>query len=185
MTELLIEYPYLLALLIFISRVADVSLGTFRTIVIFRGYKFFASFIGFFEITIWLIAALQVFQNINQWYLILAYASGFSTGIYVGMWIENYFAIGDELIRCISFNRDILANKIREAGYTVVSVEGNLEENKPVEVLFIIEKRRYIPQLIKLIKEVDKNALYSVSGIKSVYEGTSFIPRHTFLSKNV
>lgn len=183
MTELLIEYPYLLAVLIFIARVADVSLGTFRTIVIFRGYKFLASIIGFFEIIIWLIAAVQVFQNLNQWHLALAYASGFSMGIYVGMWIENRFAIGDELIRCISFNRDILADKIREEGYTVVSVDGDMGESKLVEVLFIIEKRRYIPQLIKLIKELDKNAIYSVSNVKSVYEGPSFVSRHAFLNK--
>ncbi len=50
MTELLVEYPYLLAPLIFFARVADVSLGTFRTIVVFRGHKFLASFIGFLKL---------------------------------------------------------------------------------------------------------------------------------------
>ena len=48
MAGLMIEYPFILALLIFMARVADVSLGTFRTIVIFRGYKFLAALIGFF-----------------------------------------------------------------------------------------------------------------------------------------
>ena len=43
--EFLVQYPYLLVPLIFIARVSDVSLGTFRTIVIFRGHKFLASFI--------------------------------------------------------------------------------------------------------------------------------------------
>jgi uncharacterized protein YebE (UPF0316 family) len=72
--EILIEYPYLLVPLIFFSRVADVSLGTFRTIVVFRGYKLLASLIGFFEIIIWLVAASQVLTNLDQWYLALAYA---------------------------------------------------------------------------------------------------------------
>ena len=35
MAGLIIEYPFILALLISMARVADVSLGTFRTIVIF------------------------------------------------------------------------------------------------------------------------------------------------------
>ncbi|WP_228126559.1 DUF2179 domain-containing protein [Candidatus Marinarcus aquaticus] len=117
MPEFIIEYPYILALFIFLARVADVSLGTFRTIVIFRGYKLLASLIGFFEIIIWLIAAGQVFKNLDQWHLALSYSAGFATGIYVGMWIENRFAIGNELIRCISFNRDILAKKIRDEGF--------------------------------------------------------------------
>jgi len=174
MPEFIVEYPYILALFIFLARVADVSLGTFRTIVIFRGYKLLASLIGFVEIIIWLVAAGQVFKNLDQWHLAFAYSAGFATGIYVGMWIENRFAIGKELIRCISFNRDILAHKIREEGFTVVSVDGDMGEEKPVEVLFIVEKRRFIPKLIHLIHELDKNAVYTVSDLKSVYDGPNY-----------
>ena len=181
MTELLVQYPYLLAPLIFFARVADVSLGTFRTIVIFRGNKFLASFIGFFEIIIWLVAAAQVLTNLDQWYLALAYAGGFAVGNFVGMWIEGRFAIGNELIRCISFNRDILAEKIRKEGFQVVSFDGNMGEEKLVELLFIIEKRRNVPSLIRLIKELDKTAVYSVSDVKSVYEGPDLLPRRSFL----
>ena len=181
MSELIIEYPYLLAPLIFLARVADVSLGTFRTIVIFRGHKFMASFIGFFEIIIWLVAAAQVLTNLDQWYLALAYASGFAVGNYVGIWIEGSFAIGDELIRCISFNRDVLAGKLREEGFKVVSFDGDMGEAYPVELLLIIEKRRNVPSLIQLIKELDQTAVYSISAVKSVYEGPNLLPRRSFL----
>jgi uncharacterized protein YebE (UPF0316 family) len=180
MSEFVAQYPYILALLIFLSRVADVSLGTFRTIVIFRGYKLLASAIGFFEIIIWLVAAGQVFKHLDQWHLAFAYSAGFASGIYVGMWIENRFAIGKELIRCISFNRDILAEKIRNEGFKVVSVDGDMGEDKPVEVLFIVEKRRNIPELIQLINELDSNAVYTVSDLKSVYDGPDFISKRSF-----
>lgn len=173
--------PYVIALLIFLARVADVSLGTFRTIVVFRGHKFLAAFIGFFEIIIWLIAAGQVFQNLDKWYLALAYAGGFSVGNYVGMWIESRFAIGNELIRCLSFNRDILAGKIRNEGFQVISVDGDIGNDKLIELMFIIEKRRNIPKLINLIKVLDPAAVYSVSDVKTVYEGPDLVPRGTFL----
>lgn len=178
---LLAEYPALLAPLIFFARVADVSLGTFRTIVVFRGQKLLASFIGFFEILIWLVAAAHVLTNLNQWYLTLAYASGFAVGNYVGITIENHFAIGSELIRCISFNRDILAKKLRLKGFKVASFDGDMGEGHPVELMLIIEKRRNIPQLIRLIKELDPTAVYSVSDIKNVYDGSVLIPRHSVL----
>jgi len=181
MTELLVEYPYLLVPLIFFARVADVSLGTFRTIVIFRGHKFLASFIGFFEIIIWLVAAAQVLTNLDQWYLVLAYASGFSVGNYVGMWIESHFAMGNELIRCISFNKRVLADKIRSEGYKVISFDGDMGQDKAVELLFIVEKRRNIPSLIRLIRELDQTAVYSVSDVKSVYDGPELLPRRRFL----
>jgi len=183
MYESLAQTPYALALLIFLARVADVSFGTFRTIVVFRGHKLLAAFIGFFEIIIWLVAAGQVFQNLDQWYLGLAYAGGFSVGNYVGMWIESCFAIGNELVRCLSFNRDILAEKIRTEGFQVISVDGDMGEDKPVELMFIVEKRRNIPRLIELIKVLDQTAIYSVSDIKSVYEGPNILPRRTFLGR--
>ncbi|MFT6387552.1 MAG: hypothetical protein ACJAUP_000924 [Cellvibrionaceae bacterium] len=180
MNELLGQSPYLLALLIFLARVIDVSLGTFRTIVVFRGYKFLAAFIGFFEIIIWLIAAGQVFQNLDQWYLALAYAGGFSAGNYIGMWIESRFAIGNELVRCLSFNRDVLAEKIRTEGFQIISFDGDMGDDKLIELLFIIEKRRNVPGLIKLIKELDPSAVYSVSDVKSVYEGPAPVRRRMF-----
>ena len=167
--------------LIFFARVADVSLGTFRTIVVFRGHKFLASFIGFFEIIIWLVAAAQVLTNLDQWYLALAYASGFAVGNYVGISIESSFAIGNELIRCISFNRDVLAEKLRNEGFKVVSFDGDMGETHPVELLLIIEKRRNISSLIQLIKELDPSAVYSISDVKSVYEGPDTLPRRSLL----
>ena len=185
MTDLLIESPYLLAPLIFFARVADVSLGTFRTIVVFRGYKVLAATIGFFEVIIWLVAAGQVLTNLDQWYLALAYAGGFAVGNYVGMWIEGRFAIGDELVRCISFNRDVLAGKIRDEGFKVVSFDGDMGEEKAVELLLIIEKRRKVPALIRLIKTLDPTAVYSVSDIKSVYDGPDLLPRRSFLGSLV
>ena len=181
--QVLVEYPYLLVPLIFLARVADVSLGTFRTIVVFRGHKILASFIGFFEIIIWLAAAAQVLTNIDQWYLALAYASGFAVGNYVGISIEHYFAIGDELVRCISFNRDVLADKLREDGYRVVSFDGDMGKAHPVELLLIIEKRRNVPSLIQSIKKLDVTAIYSVSDVKSVYEGPDILPQRSFLRR--
>lgn len=159
----------------------DVSLGTFRTIVVFRGYKFLASVIGFFEILIWLVAASQVLTNLDRWYLALAYASGFAVGNYVGISIESRFAIGKELIRCISFNRDVLAEKLRGSGFKVVSFDGDMGEGHPVELLLIIEKRRKIPALIQLIKDLDPTAVYSVSDVKNVYDGPDLLPRRSVL----
>jgi len=183
--ELLVEYPYALIPLIFFARVTDVSLGTFRTIVIFRGYKFIASIIGFFEILIWLVAAAQVLGNLDQWYLALAYASGFAVGNYVGISIENHFAIGNELIRCISFNRDVLAGQLREKGFKVVSLDGDMGDAHPVEVLLIIEKRRNVLSLIQLIRKLDNTAVYSVSDVKSVYYGPDVVPPIDFSREKI
>ena len=89
-------------------------------------------------------------------------------------------AIGNELIRCISFNRNVLSDELREKGFKVVSFDGDMGEAYPVELLLIIEKRSNVPSLIKLIKEFDQTAVYSISDVKSVYEGPDLLPRRSF-----
>ena len=90
-------------------------------------------------------------------------------GNYVGITIEARFAIGNEVIRCMSFNKDVLAGKLSGEGVQVVSFDGDMGEAHPVELLHIIEKRRNVSSLIRLIVELDPTAVYSVADIKSVY----------------
>ncbi len=43
----------ILPLLIFLSRICDVSIGTLRIIFVSRGRKFLAPLLAFFEVSIW------------------------------------------------------------------------------------------------------------------------------------
>jgi len=38
----------------------------------------------------------------------------------------------------------------------------------------------WIPRLIELINQLDKNAVYTVSDLKSVYEGPEFLGQNSF-----
>jgi len=68
--EFLNTYPWILAPAIFFARLLDVTLGTFRTIVVFRGYPALAAAIGFVEILIWVAAVSQVLREISDWPLV-------------------------------------------------------------------------------------------------------------------
>ncbi|MBI2423357.1 MAG: hypothetical protein HYV27_11050 [Candidatus Hydrogenedentes bacterium] len=70
MLEFLHEHPYVLALAIFCSRVTDVSIGTMRTILVIRSRRILATILGFFEVTIWMLAARQVIVNLDAWSLV-------------------------------------------------------------------------------------------------------------------
>jgi len=167
--EFLVAHPWLLAPAIFLARVADVSLGTFRTIIVFRGHRTLAAVIGFVEVMIWVAAAGQVFSNLDSWHLTVAYAGGFACGNYVGMWLESHVAIGRELVRAISFSeKGHLAERLRAQGYRVVELSGNTDR-QPVEVVLVIERRREIGSLIATIRREDPQAIYTISDVKSVY----------------
>lgn len=54
------------ALLIFMARIADMSLNTVRLILITRGMRKWAVLIGFVEVTIWVLAVSQVISNLER-----------------------------------------------------------------------------------------------------------------------
>ena len=84
----------LLPILIFISRVLDVSLGTMRLIFVSKGYKLLAPVLGFFEVLIWLVAIGQIMQHLDNIFCYLAYGLGFATGNFVGIYLEEKMSIG-------------------------------------------------------------------------------------------
>lgn len=74
----------ILPLLIFLARVADVSIGTIRLIFIARGLKYLAPVVGFFEVLIWLLAIGQIMKNLSNPACYIAYAGGFAMGNFGG-----------------------------------------------------------------------------------------------------
>lgn len=159
--------PVVVSIGIFLARVADVSLGTVRTILIFRGHSLAAALLGFFEILIWLFAAAKAIQNLDKWYYAASYAGGFAMGNYVGIWLESKLALGSELVRAISRDLTIdLAGQLRARGHSVTELPGNDDAQVPVEVLLIVERRRRVPELLEEIREIDPNAIITISDIK-------------------
>ena len=168
MLEYIEQLPILMALLIFCARVIDVSMGTVRSIMVFRGHRYIAAALGFIEVLIWVIAMGKVMQNLDVWYFAVAYAGGFATGNFVGMYIESKLAIGSELVRAVSGDLEIqLAESLRREGYSVTELAGTADLDRSVEVLLIDEKRRNVPRLLEAIMKIDPNAIWTISDVKS------------------
>jgi uncharacterized protein YebE (UPF0316 family) len=161
----------ILPLLIFVSRLADVSLATLRHIFISKGFRKIVPILGFFEVLIWLLAIRQVFNNLNNTPCFIAWAAGFSAGTYLGMYIEERLALGLQIIRIIT-NEDV--DKLLEAfknssqGITVVDGQGAFG---PVKVIFTVVKRSNKSTIVDLIHVNAPNAFYSVEDVKSSHAG--------------
>lgn len=161
----------ILPVLIFMARILDVSLGTIRIIFIARNLRYIAPIIGFFEVIIWLLAVRQIMQgdHINT-PCFMAYAAGFASGTYVGMYLENLLSIGKVLIRVIT-RKDAgdLVEHLKEAGYglTVVNAEGATGE---VKMIFSVVERHDIPCIIDLIKRFNPHSFYTIEDVRFVSE---------------
>src|SRR5512143_3533235 len=113
----------LLPLLIFASRIADVTLGTLRIIFTSRGQRKLAPVLGFVEVFIWIVIVSQVISNIQSFTAYIGYAAGFAAGTFVGMYVEDRMAMGTLVLRVIlAEGGDALAKALRAAGFGVTCV---------------------------------------------------------------
>ncbi len=177
----------ILPLLIFIARVMDVTFGTIRIIFVSRGKKYLAPFLGFFEIMIWLFAIGQIFMNLTSIEYYIAYAGGFATGNFVGIWIEEKLAIGTLVIRIITKKDDStqLIECLKSQGYGVTGVDARGARGD-VKLIYTIIKRKDLQNVEDIIKKFNPKAFYSIEEVRSASEGI-FPPskptyKKTFLS---
>jgi len=160
-----------LPLLIFVSRICDVTLGTIRHVFVARGIKNIAPVLGFFEVLIWIVVVKQVMNGANNWACYIAWAGGFAAGNFIGLVIEEKLALGMQVIRIIT-NKDCeeLISELKKAnhGVTIVDAQG---AKGPVKMIFTIIQRKHVHDMENLIHVFNPTAFYSVEDIRDTSFG--------------
>ncbi len=162
----------LLPLLIFCSRILDVTLGTLRIILLSKGNRLYAPILGFFEVLLWLIVMVNVVKTLDHPIFYIAYAGGFAMGNFVGMTLESKIALGLSLLRIVTArDAEELTDHLRLSGYTITDVpaQGN---RGPVHVLFTVVRRKEIQNLIAVIRQYNPKAFYTIEEVS--YVSTSY-----------
>lgn len=157
-------------ILIFTARVCDVSLGTIRIIFISKGYRFLSAVLGFFEILIWLVAMRYIFLNLTNIFYYLAYAGGFATGTFVGVYIEEKISVGKVMVRIITKKNSFpLLNSLKRSGYTVTS-NGAKTPGGNVKTIFTVIRRKDINKVTKLVNKYNPSSSYTISDVRYATE---------------
>jgi uncharacterized protein YebE (UPF0316 family) len=158
----------ILPVMIFCLRICDMTLDTLRIIFMTKGLRRLAPIIGFFEILIWIIAITRIMQNLNNWICYVAYAGGFATGNYVGMWVDEKLAIGHELIRVITGMDAIkLVAALRTDGYGVTTVKASGMQGE-VGIIYIVANRKHQKHVLQIIQQYNPKAFVTVQTIHYV-----------------
>lgn len=162
---------FLAALVIFLLRIVDVSLGTLRIVMLVRGRRRLAGGLGFCESFIWLVAAAQVLSNLDSIWKMIAYAGGYATGTMLGSTIERWIAMGSSLMRIVvSTDTPPMADALRSKGLyaTVVNAEGR---DGGVRIIFSVIPRRRVPEVSRLIREVNPSAFVTFEEVRTIDAG--------------
>ena len=150
------------AFLIALMRITDVTIGTFRTIMVVQGRKYLAASAGFVEVLIWIFAMRYIVQNMDNMYNLLGYATGFALGNILGITLEQRVALGYVQVNIVSRHKtEDLAATLRDEcfGVTILPGEGKSGE---ISILIAIIKRKFLKDLMKTVDSIDKRAFITV-----------------------
>lgn len=163
-------------LAIFLARVTDVTLATFRTLMVVQGRGVQAAIIGFFEITIYVVSLSAVVNNLDNPFNLLSYALGFACGNYLGVKIEGKIALGNLSVQVIlkTPDNEDLKELLRDKGFGVTVLTGQGREGTR-EILNLVINRKDLKVMQKLIYEYDNKAFITVSNINPI-SGGYFLP---------
>lgn len=158
---------------IILARVTDVSLSTIRVLMLMRGKRVTAASLGFFEVTIYLLALGRVVQHLDDPLKIVAYGLGFSLGTILGGVIEEHLAIGYTLVQVIPKNRcGELIRRLRAENFGVTVLEGQ-GRSGPRSILNITLRRKNLPRLLACVDELDPIAFVTIYDARKTKGGYS------------
>lgn len=160
-----------LCIKIFLVRIIDVSLGTFRTIITVKGKALYASLIGFIEVFVWFLIVREALNtNVESIWIAISYSLGFATGTYIGSLLSNHFIESLLTIQIIT-EKYSLVHILRENGYglSVINVNGINETEKYMLIIEI--KGKSLKHLRSIAESVDKNCFFIVTETKYVQNG--------------
>jgi len=165
---------YLGAGIIFLSKVLDVTLGTFRVQMIVQRKKLIAGVLGFFEVLIFILIVSKVIQDIGNWFNVIAYCAGFAIGNIVGIYISE--KISKEIISVGIISRikwQEIEEKLRDEGFGITRNIGYGKDGE-VQILRVICERNYFPKVREISLEYDRKAFITSYLITGKYGGRMY-----------
>ena len=164
---------FLMITKIFFARIIDVSLGTYRTILIVKGKIYLPTVIAFFEVLIWFYVAKEaLLVNSNTVLIPISYSLGYASGNLIGSLISKHLINIYYEVKVYYFNNKVInyLNKINNKYYIL--------ENKIHNKIMIT----YFPK--KMIKE-RLNTIHNLSKKCIIYTNEAKKHHHVFFENNI
>lgn len=159
---------------VFFCRIADVTLGSMKTVLVVKEKTVLAAVLGFFEVFIWFVVVKDAINSdLPLIPVAMSYALGYATGTYIGGTLAKRLVGGDVTVHVVTTDRKpLVANVLRDAGYgiTVLDVEESEFGGEKNLILAEFEKKR-LPGFEKLVKDVDPDAFVIIQETKDVFGG--------------
>lgn len=161
-----------LPIIIFILRVMNNAVGTFRLIVVNRDNRVFGFFMASIESLLFAYTAGIVLTDLDNIPNLVAYVLGFATGGYVGMLIEerylNIFNIVDVIAEEAIAHE--IAQKLREEGHGVTEMRGEGARGHVMQ-LRVVAHHRDVKEVITIARTIKPGCFITVEESRFIRGG--------------
>jgi uncharacterized protein YebE (UPF0316 family) len=150
---------------IVLARIVDVSLDTLRTAAIVQGRRVYAACLGFVEAMVYICAIAKVLQDLSHPSYLVAYASGFGLGTYLGIAIEQRLAFGIQVASFFTKKGAELVQALAFAGHRVVKIEGHVGSGD-LAILHVSVPRKRMRNLVHEAVAIDETCFCVVNDVR-------------------
>ena len=164
----------LLCLKVFGCRIIDVSLSTFRTVILVKGKTKIAALIAIVEALVWFLVVRDALNfpadsRIEVWNIGLAYALGYAIGNIVGGELSKRISGTINVQIVTSSKNDDMIKKIQEKGFEITVIDANPSQYSGEKyIIFAVIKNTRLKEFRKLIYSLDNKAFILASETKVV-----------------
>ncbi len=164
---------FLTCLSIFLARIVDVSICTFRTMMMVKRKSIIVPILAFLEAFIWFMVVRKALNtNLDSMLIPICYSLGYATGTFIGGFLSRRFIKVVNSVEVVTTKNNyklIDALRDKDYGVMVIGLKDNLNQNK--DLLIVDVKSRLTKEVIDDIKRVDPEAFIVVKDTELVYNG--------------
>jgi uncharacterized protein YebE (UPF0316 family) len=163
--------PLLIAAMIFMLRIVDVSIGTIRVLYTVQGRRLVSGALGVVESAVWIFAISRALAYVDHPLSMIGWAFGFGAGAMVGITLERWVASGSILMRIISPGSSTeMRHALAEHEFGLTAIDGQGHKGA-VQVLFVVAPRRRGKELIRLVQTIDPRAFVTIDPVTRAMGG--------------
>ena len=162
----------ILYIVILVSKILENALATVRLIVVSNGKKLLGAILNTVVSIIWVFTAGIVIVDISGDLIkVVFFCLGSGIGSYVGSYIENKLALGNNLLMCIIDKSELaMIDILREKGYGITTISGyGKDTEKYILMIFTTRKKR--AKLVEDIKSLNNNCMIISENASPLYGG--------------
>lgn len=166
-------HPALVCLIVCAAKITEITIQSLKTCMMVKGQRLKAAGLGLLECTVWGLVISTIISTLgDNLLLLLFYAVGYATGLFLGSTIEGKIALGTSNLELIandeSTEKVIEYLKAHSKGYTVFEGHGSKDK---MNMIFIVLPRKEVARTLKEIRKECDNKVFVVASEVSKYAG--------------